>query len=463
MTQSLSFNDRDEFQRRKIGEKLMNLLTSDIDISPMVIDGGWGTGKTEFCQKLIALIKEEKPDYQTVYLDAFRSDHSSEPLLALLAQIIKDCTPEDSDDQLSSERKNLIGKFKKGGAFVAKTALKAVVGHIARQSADDLAGDFQKAMSEADAESMAESVSEAGKTLADKVIDTTVEILLKEQIEAEKDLEALRKSLESFAADKPILLFIDELDRCRPDYAVAMLETIKHVFDVENVKVVLVTNSQQLHAAIHHRYGAAVDAQKYLDKFLKYGFSLPEKGGDFRNELQVLAAESHFCNLILQSSALSGTGLNQRGFIELIGYLIEYHQLSLREVETFVRHLEIYQIYSGNKLGDGYDWGFKLLFILGVFIYCFDSKLAKSIYQNKTDARDFAEFFGISKLPDYSLESYQFSENYTQAMVDVIAVMLIRDCSINSSFILQSEEDKNYWYGKAARYFRNVGYPRKST
>ena len=79
----------------------------------------------------------------------------------------------------------------------------------------------------------------------DATIDATVEALLKEQIEAEKNLETLKACLKEFAAEKPIILFIDELDRCRPDYAVDMLEVIKHVFDVENVKIVLVTNTKQ--------------------------------------------------------------------------------------------------------------------------------------------------------------------------------------------------------------------------
>ena len=67
----------------------------------MVIDGGWGTGKTKFCQKLIRLMQQQHPDYQPVYIDAFRSDHSGEPLLALLAEIIKTCTPEDTGEQPS--------------------------------------------------------------------------------------------------------------------------------------------------------------------------------------------------------------------------------------------------------------------------------------------------------------------------------------------------------------------------
>ena len=57
-----TFDTPDEFNRKPIAENIIRLLTLDIDLSPMVIDGGWGTGKTEFCQKLIRLMQQH-PDY----------------------------------------------------------------------------------------------------------------------------------------------------------------------------------------------------------------------------------------------------------------------------------------------------------------------------------------------------------------------------------------------------------------
>nr|WP_325040698.1 P-loop NTPase fold protein [Neisseria wadsworthii] len=79
-----TFESRDEFNRKPIAQNIIKLLSSDIDISPMVIDGGWGTGKTEFCQKLIALMKQDYSDYQLVYVDAFRSDHSGGAIIGFV-------------------------------------------------------------------------------------------------------------------------------------------------------------------------------------------------------------------------------------------------------------------------------------------------------------------------------------------------------------------------------------------
>ena len=417
-----TFDTQDEFNRRPIAKNIIRLLTSPIDLSPMVIDGGWGTGKTEFCQKLIRLMQQQRRNYQPVYIDAFRSDHSGEPLLALLAEIIKTCTPEDTDGQPSEKRKNITRKIAKAAGFGIKTVAKAAASHLLKQSTDDLAEGLQQIMNDGqDADSLAETVTDAAATIASHTIDATVEALLKEQIEAEKNLETLKACLKELAAEKPIILFIDELDRCRPDYAVDMLEVIKHVFDVENVKVVLVTNTKQLRAAINHRYGMEVDAQKYLDKFLKYSFALPDKIVAQSEEERALVSIEYFKQLI-QNSRMADElkGLTeQRIILNFISDMIERNNISLRETERLVRFLEIYHSLShglGNVI-----WQYTLLRITGVFIFCFHPNLIGDINKNRTEAKDFARLFNIQSLREIPLNSSGLL--YTNT--DAIAVMLM--------------------------------------
>ena len=433
-----TFDTQDEFKRKPIAENIIRLLTSDIDLSPMVIDGGWGTGKTEFCQKLIRLMQQQHPDYQPVYIDAFRSDHSGEPLLALLAEIIKTCTPEDTGEQPSEQRKEMTKKVAKAAGFVMKTVAKAAVGHVLKQNTDDLAEKFQQIMNDGqDADSLAETVTDAAATIASHSIDTTVEALLKEQIEAEKNLETLKACLKELAADKPIILFIDELDRCRPDYAVDMLEVIKHVFDVENVKVVLVTNTKQLRAAINHRYGMEVDAQKYLDKFLKYSFALPDKIVARFEEERALVSVEYFKQLI-RDGRLKGL-IGQEITMDLISDLIERNDLSLRETERLVRFLEIYHSLSGglNKV----IWQYALLRITGVFIFCFYPSLMDDINKNRTDSKDFARLFNIQSLANIPKNNFGVVHTNT----NVIAMMLILYGTANIHFDVSTLHDRRSW------------------
>ena len=437
-----TFDTQDEFNRKPIAENIIRLLTSDIDLSPMVIDGGWGTGKTEFCQKLIRLMQQQHPDYQPVYIDAFRSDHSGEPLLALLAEIIKTCTPEDTSEQPSEQRKNITRKIAKAARFGIKTVAKAAASHLLKQSTDDLAEEFQQIINDGqDADSLAETVTDAAATIASHTIDATVEALLKEQIEAEKNLETLKACLKELAADKPIILFIDELDRCRPDYAVDMLEVIKHVFEVENVKVVLVTNTKQLRAAINHRYGVEVDAQKYLDKFLKYSFALPDKVVTPFGMRQALVSVEYFKQLIRKSRMASKLQalIDERNLtIKFISDMIERNNISLRETERLVRFLEIYHSLSGGL--DDSVYPRLLLRITGVFIFCFYPNLIDDINKNRTDAKDFAQLFNLRSMPSMSTDGY--ISNYA----DIIAVMLIMySNSKDASFTFAESQQQEIW------------------
>ena len=433
-----TFDTQDEFKRKPIAENIIRLLTSDIDLSPMVIDGGWGTGKTEFCQKLIRLMQQKHSDYQPVYIDAFRSDHSGEPLLALLAEIIKTCTPEDTGEQPSEQRKDLTKEIAKAAGFVMRTVAKAAVGHVLKQNTADLAEGLQQIINDGqDADSLAETVTDAAATIASHTIDAAVEALLKEQIEAEKNLETLRACLKRLAAAKPIILFIDELDRCRPDYAVDMLEVIKHVFDVENVKIVLVTNTKQLCAAINHRYGMEVDAQKYLDKFLKYSFALPDKVVARFEEERALVAVEYFKRLI-RDGRLKGL-IGQEITMDLINDLIERNDLSLRETERLVRFLEIYHSLSQNLSGTT-RWEYVVLRVTGVFIFCFYPELMDGFNKHRVDTKDLARLFNLQSLPSVPLNSYHI--NFT----DVIAVMLIMYSNIkDTSFTFVTPQHKEYW------------------
>ena len=69
------------------------------------------------------------------------------------------------------------------------------------------------------------------------------------------------------AAAGPLVVLIDELDRCRPGYAVGTLEAVRHLFTADGVVVVVAVNRQQLVEAVNGLYGAEFDADRYLRRF----------------------------------------------------------------------------------------------------------------------------------------------------------------------------------------------------
>lgn len=423
-------NGRDEFQREKVADKVIQLLTSEINLSPMVIDGDWGTGKTEFCHKLIKKFATAHENYRLLYVDAFQADHADSPLMTIVSAVMT-LLPD------GGEKSTLLQKALPVLRYGLATAGKAIVSHVLKQNADDIADGLEKSLQDD----------------LDKAIDASVKALLKDHEKAQENLKALQNILEDIAKFSPIVIFIDELDRCRPDFAVQLLEVIKHTFNVKDLQFVLVTNTRQLKAAINHRYGHQVNAQRYLDKFLKFSFCLPEfvPGRTRQGDDLVLAATEHFSNLVQKSATLKDTDLSKKnhgvyGFTE---ELLSLNNVSLREVETFVRHLEIYHRLS-EGLAPNTIFGYQLLRIFGVFTFCFASGIADSIQRNKVDANQIAGILGLSCLPDYK------SANYRRSHAATVAVMLAEASAVNNVNYLATEPAaKEYWAENKKHYFSN--------
>lgn len=408
---------RDEFQREQVADKVITLLTSDVVVSPMVIDGHWGTGKTEFCHKLINKFQNTQPDYHLLYVDAFQADHADNPLMTILAEVLN-ALPDGTDKE--SFLKKIIPVIRYG----LKTALKASANHILRASSDVIADDLDKYIQDA----------------ADTAIDASVMAVLKDHEKAKESLEALQETLGELAKDNPIIIFVDELDRCRPDFSVQMLEVIKHTFDVEGVQFVLITNTIQLRAAINHRYGGtAIDAKRYLDKFLKFSFCLP----DFiPSHERTKAAIAHFNNLSADKLTISvaGFGNSSHPLNEFATTLIEKNSLSLREVETFIRHLELYQTLCNRKLQD-WLYGYNCLFVLGVYIFCFEPSIEAAIRSDKTDADKLVKLLGFEGFTDSKLLESKPDNN-----IDRLIVLLGSGSVINNQpfrDLMRTEEE--FW------------------
>lgn len=423
---SITFSDRDEFNRKTIAENMIKLLQSEADVSPMMLDGSWGTGKTEFCLKTMELFKQ-KDSHQLIYIDAFKADHADEPLLTVLAEVLKLIPEEES-------QRSFIKKVIPAARYSVKTLMKAGVGHVLRQDFADAANDFDKEIQKA----------------TDKAIDSSVESMLKAHSKAEKNLESLQVALQELADVKPIIIFIDELDRCRPDFAVSMLELIKHVFAVVGVQFVLVTNSQQLKASINHCYGISVKAQRYLDKFLKFSFQISNKSIRHQHN-PAFASITLYKQLVQKEPSLSLCKIDGGYSLKLIENFILSHRISLREVETLVRHLSILQVLTEKSaFSHGQFLGYTLLHLLSVLIHCFKPELATSINHEHYDAKLIGEFL--------SLEAVRpFPDGMNRPEVEeVLMVILARDCKLGAKPYLPID-DIDKWDNIIEKGFFNYG------
>ena len=105
----------------------------------------------------------------------------------------------------------------------------------------------------------------------------------------------MAKTLSESHQGRPLVVMIDELDRCRPSYAVELLETAKHLFAVDHIIFVLAVNRSELAHAIRALYGSGFDAEGYLGRFFDVDFVLPAPERDAFIEDRLTAIQIDDC------------------------------------------------------------------------------------------------------------------------------------------------------------------------
>lgn len=213
----------------------------------LALGGEWGSGKTTFVKMWRQALNNK--GFKTLYFNAWASDYTEDPLIALIAEL----------SELSADN-STINKIAAGavriGASVLTTTLKGVLKKTTGIDTDAISD----------------------------VIDETFDIgkeCLKKFEEQKTTLEEFKENLRNYIAENagvhPVVFFIDELDRCNPHYAVAVLERIKHLFEIPNIVFVLAVNKKELSNAIQGYYGSSrIDSDEYLRRFIDIDFILPK-------------------------------------------------------------------------------------------------------------------------------------------------------------------------------------------
>lgn len=399
-----TFNDRDEFNRKSIADNIYSLIYSNIDISPLIINGDWGVGKTEFCYKTINLIKNKSNDNKinTIYIDAFKYDHIEQPLITIISEILKELKKLNSESHKENYKK-LLTKAAQVSAFFLKTGGKAVVSHLLKQNFNTIDEDFKKVIEECE-----DAFSQYAATA------------IKSHIESEKNIEDLRNILKNIAKENKLIIFIDELDRCKPSYALSMLEVIKHIFNIEGICIVLVTNLEQLKSSVKHAYGSQINSDKYLEKFSNFTITLPYDIKQSSHSNWNISSHSSFIlfdNLMKDSKLIDELFFQHEQGCEyiLIPEFIKNNNPSLRSVERLVRHIEIYlAIYSAEnaKINFGsFNIIRKMMTIFGILVCVFRTDLSSKIERDSASIDDIYDFLGFKN--EVSFKSF-ISSNYSR-------------------------------------------------
>lgn len=242
----------DALDRKFCAETLTKFLENQTAALTIGVNGAWGTGKTFFLRRWEQSLK--KSGYEVVYFNAWKDDCLDDPLIAIVGQLLM-ALKEIGLRGLCLDVK------KSAGALVKNTFLSFLNGVIEKGCGID----FSKVIKE--------SWDKGTGTAFDEYISQT---------EARDDF---RKKLQTLAnkvyeeTGKPLIYIVDELDRCRPDFAVKVLERIKHLFDIDHVIFVLGIDREQLGYVIQSVYGN-IDVENYLHRFIDFDVHLPHANQD---------------------------------------------------------------------------------------------------------------------------------------------------------------------------------------
>lgn len=308
----------DALERRPIVEFLSGLISRAGGPFVLALDAPWGRGKTTVIKMLKADL--ERQGFHCIYFNAWRVDHAVDPLVALVSSVDRiDLAAGASQAKFDQH----IRTIRKVTSLVARRSAVAIAKAVT-VGALDLGKEIEDATAEL-----------TGGTVEDIVtaFKHEDELLQKFRVELRSAVALLPQ-----AGRKPNLVwFVDELDRCRPTFAIELLERIKHLFDVQDVTFVLSLDKRQLEVSTAAVYGSGIDAAEYLRRFIDLEYGLP------------LASTKKFTTSLLVRSGLDRLFADRKGegaqdgnyFIEFFTATADLFGLSLRTRERCITRLRV--------------------------------------------------------------------------------------------------------------------------
>lgn len=322
------FENTDLFGLSEYGERLADLVCNVEDPLVTILDGPWGSGKTIFAKQWAGLMRNRGA--RVIYFDAFANDHHEDALIPLTAQILSALPDEKAKTKKAKLKSATLGVVKYLIPIVANPLIRAGTGGLLASS--DLQG-------------VAKDAGEALGKGAGLIIEKTLEARLEAAGDEKAIFQNFRTALEEASsilggsdssAALPLVFIIDELDRCRPIFAINLIERVKHLFSVTGVQFLLVAHLPQLEEAVGHCYGLELGgrAKIYLEKFYDVKVEIPENP----NKLPAGEYFRHLCiELGIPSIINAGTAEPTSCF----EYSARIMKTSLRTVEKICSNIAL--------------------------------------------------------------------------------------------------------------------------
>ena len=371
--------EKDIFHRKEFGHSLYNLIINSEENLVLALDAPWGEGKSTFIKMWVSENKyKHQLPLETIYFDAFENDYQKEPFLALASEIY---------ELLEDKAKTKKDEFKERAAQVFKTFSRGIIKTGIRVGTAGIIDG---------------SVLDKAEKDISTLISEQVDSIISSKFESSKADKLALKNFKEFLSDiainntegKRIVFVIDELDRCRPDFALDLLENIKHLFSVSGISFILVMNRKQLEESVKCRYGSGIDSVTYLQKFIHIWLSLPRASGKYQQDDGVNYLNSSIQKLLNNESVKNNETLNT------LTSLVRHLKPSFRDIERILTYFALVENSRNDRMNDF----FQNMAAVVCFMKVVNPALLDTVVEKRLGSQDLLEYLKILEGLDYSEE-----------------------------------------------------------
>lgn len=266
--------------------KAVEDIVMDDALTPSTIGvyGDWGSGKSSLMQMVEKRLSDKYGnDVACIHFNGWLFEGYEDAKTAFCGTILEELRkhktiPSKVKGQITSLLKKIDGKkiLMKGGSIALDVLLTGGIGSLAGLTVESIASTLKKKVDGIDADDIREALKDFKKDNEDKKREEVKNF--------QKDFESILKESNL----KRMVVFVDELDRCKPDTVLDIFEAMRLFLFVKGSSFVIGADSRLIDYAIRSRYknipGNNLDISKeYLEKLIQYPVSIPQLD---KNELE---------------------------------------------------------------------------------------------------------------------------------------------------------------------------------
>lgn len=334
-------NNDDKLGRKEFVKNLMQIVDGwesdkhEGNSLVMSVDAPWGSGKSYLLNMWKNwLISDENKDkkYCTAYYNAWENDDCENAFIPLVYNLREMNVYEENEKFVNEVKVKSKAFLKSCGIALLKDGINKIIG-------EETANLFGKSVSGEIVNTVGKGIDEAAKAHNPESFFQKYEIYNKEK-------KKFRQALEDLVPDNgKLIVFVDELDRCRPTFAVETLEIVKHYFNIPNVVFIFGIDLEQLAHSIETLYGVGMDSAGYLRRFFDVNIKIPH------------CDIKMYVKYKLQGSQLYGIlQKNNNTYDDLFDKITNIYKelnLSLRDINKITDNFLIFCMYYRRTIQDG--------------------------------------------------------------------------------------------------------------